>query len=76
MRPEEFIRKHVVAELLKDGYSEAAAQGGASEAVDHYRRASKASSRQGIFADCLHHAKTFVKYGKRNKTRSAKGQLF
>lgn len=28
MRPEEFIHKHVVAELLKDGYSEAAAQGG------------------------------------------------
>lgn len=76
MKPDEFIHKHVFEQLIKEGFNETTADGGAREAVAHYHRASKAATRQGIFADCLHYAKIFAKFGKRNKTRGTKGQLF
>ncbi len=44
-----FIEKHVVAELVKQGYEPSVALKGADRAVDHYRRSASASAR----ARCL-----------------------
>lgn len=77
MTPEDFIRKHVVESLQAEGFSaEQAAQGGV-EAIAYYRRSSKPSSkRRSIFDDCLDQARLIIRYGRKNKTRSVKGQMF
>lgn len=56
MSPEDFIRKHITAALMAEGFSESAA-GGAEHGVDYYRRSSQASRKGAIFDDCLFRAR-------------------
>ena len=57
MSPEDFIRKHITAALMAEGFSESAAGGGAEHGVDYYRRSSQASRKGAIFDDCLFRAR-------------------
>lgn len=55
-----FIEKHVVAELVKQGYEQSVALKGADRAVDHYRRSASASGKSKMFDDCLNIAKVWA----------------
>lgn len=44
----EFIEKNVCEELIRQGFTQAVAQGGAFQAVDMYKRMSQASRKGGI----------------------------
>lgn len=57
---ESFIEKHVREELIRQGFTVAAAQGGAFQAVDMYKRMSQASRKGRIFDDVLRHAKLWA----------------
>ncbi|HFX6047209.1 MULTISPECIES: hypothetical protein [Klebsiella pneumoniae complex] len=52
-----FIEKNVREELLRQGFTQAVAQGGAYQAVDMYKRMSQASRKGEIFDDVMRHAK-------------------
>lgn len=56
----EFIEKNVREELMRQGFTQAVAQGGAYQAVDMYKRMSQASRKGGIFDDVLRHAKLWA----------------
>lgn len=59
----EFIEKNVREELLRQGFTQAVAQGGAYQAVDMYKRMSQASRKGG----CLTMLCDTQSYGQRNK---------
>lgn len=64
-----FIEKHVVAELMKQGYEQSVALKGADRAVDYYRRGASASAKGKMFDDCLHIAKVWAsKYQPKRKS--------
>ncbi|CAJ0996801.1 hypothetical protein SODG_007586 [Sodalis praecaptivus] len=64
-----FIEKHVVAELVKQGYEQSVALKGADRAVDHYRRSASASAGGKMFDDCMHIAKVWAsKYQPKRKS--------
>ncbi|MEC5507351.1 hypothetical protein P9911_016040 [Klebsiella oxytoca] len=57
----EFIEKNVREELLRQGFTQAVAQGGgAYQAVDMYKRMSQASRKGGMFDDVMRHAKLWA----------------
>ncbi len=57
----DFIEKNVREELLRQGFTQAVAQGGgACQAVDMYKRMSQASRKGGIFDDVMRHAKLWA----------------
>lgn len=56
----EFIEKNVREELMRQGFNQAVAQGGAYQAVDMYKRMSQASRKGRIFDDVLRHAKLWA----------------
>ncbi|HBR6810023.1 hypothetical protein ACV1EX_14990 [Klebsiella pneumoniae] len=56
----EFIEKNVREELMRQGFTQAVAQGGACQAVDMYKRMSQASRKGRIFDDVLRHAKLWA----------------
>lgn len=56
----EFIEKNVREELMRQGFTQAVAQGGAYHAVDMYKRMSQASRKGRIFDDVLRHAKLWA----------------
>ncbi|EMV0167396.1 TPA: hypothetical protein MFX25_13540 [Klebsiella pneumoniae] len=56
----EFIEKNVREELLRQGFTQAVAQGGAYQAVDMYKRMSQASRKGGIFDDVMRHARLWA----------------
>ncbi|MGX8939610.1 hypothetical protein ACWWJF_28265 [Symbiopectobacterium sp. Eva_TO] len=63
-----FIEKHVVAELVKQGYEPSVALKGADRAVDHYRHSASASARGKMFDDCFRIAKAWaMKYQSKKK---------
>ncbi|MGX8939331.1 hypothetical protein ACWWJF_00655 [Symbiopectobacterium sp. Eva_TO] len=63
-----FIEKHVVAELVKQGYEPSVALKGADRALDHYRCSSSASGKGKMFDDCLRIAKAWaMKYQPKKK---------
>lgn len=49
MNPIDFIRHHITASLVAEGFSESVAGGGAEHGVDYYRRSSQAS-RKGRYS--------------------------
>lgn len=55
----EFIEKHVITELMKQGYDQSVERISADVALEHYRR-NAASAKGKIFADCLHVAKVWA----------------
>lgn len=56
----EFVEKHVREELIRQGFTQSVAQGGAYQAVDMYKRMSQASQKGRIFDDVLRHAKLWA----------------
>ncbi|EPO5351736.1 hypothetical protein ACUB1S_006288 [Klebsiella michiganensis] len=56
----EFIEKNVREELMRQGFTQAVAQGGAYQTVDMYKRMSQASRKGRIFDDVLRHAKLWA----------------
>ncbi|HGY3897562.1 TPA: hypothetical protein ACNVXW_002791 [Klebsiella aerogenes] len=52
----EFIEKNVREELIRQGFTQSVAQGGAFQAVDIYKRMSQASRKGGIFDDVMRHS--------------------
>ncbi|MGG2139919.1 hypothetical protein [Symbiopectobacterium sp. RP] len=63
-----FIEKHVVAELMKQGYAPSVALKGADRALDHYRRSGSASGKGKMFDDCFRIAKAWaMKYQPKKK---------
>ncbi len=56
----QFIEKNVREALIKQGYPESVAQGGAWQAIDLYRRMSQASQKGKIFDDVLRHARLWA----------------
>lgn len=56
----EFIEKNVREELMRQGFTQAVAHGGAYQAVDMYKRMSQASRKGRIFDDVLRHAKLWA----------------
>lgn len=55
----EFIEKHVITELVKQGYEQSVARISADVALEHYRR-NAASAKGKMFVDCLHVAKVWA----------------
>ncbi|MEX7545556.1 hypothetical protein AB7C22_06755 [Klebsiella pneumoniae] len=55
----EFIEKNVREELLRQGFTQAVAQG-AYQAVDMYKRMSQASRKGGMFDDVMRYAKLWA----------------
>lgn len=55
----EFIEKNVSEELLRQGFTQAVAQG-AYQSVDMYKRMSQASRKGGMFDDVMRHAKLWA----------------
>lgn len=80
----EFIEKHVKAELIKQGFTESVAQGGAFQASDMFKRMSQASRKGKIFDDVLRHAKLWAekqtlpsdRFEKKKVKRSTRPGLF
>lgn len=80
----EFIEKHVKAELMKLGFTESVAQGGAFQASDMFKRMSQASRKGRIFDDVLRHAKLWAekqqlpsdRFEKKKVKRNAQPGLF
>ncbi|HCI6857285.1 TPA: hypothetical protein NPP66_000476 [Klebsiella quasipneumoniae subsp. similipneumoniae] len=78
----EFIEKNVREELLRQGFTQAVAQGGAYQAVDMYKRMSQASRKGGMFDDVMRHAKLWAekqtsaaeRREAKRKVQSAKGR--
>lgn len=60
MSPEQFIRKHITAALVAEGFPSGVAGGGAEHGVDYYRRMSQASKKGGCFDDCLFRARQWA----------------
>ncbi|OQR47678.1 hypothetical protein BI322_02670 [Klebsiella oxytoca] len=60
MNPIDFIRHHITASLVAEGFSESVAVGGAEHGVDYYRRSSQASRKGAIFDDCLFRARQWA----------------
>ncbi|EHG4045851.1 hypothetical protein LCA60_002280 [Salmonella enterica] len=56
----QFIEKNVREALIKQGFPESVAQGGAWQAIDLYLRMSQASQKGRIFDDVLRHAKAWA----------------
>ncbi|EIV6180506.1 hypothetical protein ACU6ZN_18605 [Klebsiella aerogenes] len=56
----EFIEKNVREELIRQGFTQSVAQGGAFQAVDMYKRMSQASRKGGIFDDVMRHARLWA----------------
>ncbi|MDH7612437.1 MULTISPECIES: hypothetical protein [Raoultella] len=56
----EFIEKNIREELMRQGFTQAVAQGGAYQAVDMYKRMSQASKKGKIFDDVLRFAKLWA----------------
>lgn len=77
----EFIEKNVREELLRQGFTQAVAQG-AYQAVDMYKRMSQASRKGGMFDDVMRYAKLWVekqtsaaeRREAKRKAQSAKGR--
>ncbi|MBT9428891.1 hypothetical protein [Candidatus Symbiopectobacterium endolongispinus] len=55
----EFIEKHVITELIKQGYDQSVARISADIAKEHYCR-NTASAKGKMFVDCLHVAKVWA----------------
>ncbi|EIE1693582.1 hypothetical protein MP659_002639 [Salmonella enterica] len=60
MNVEVFIRQHITAALVAEGFSEIVAQGGATAGVDYYRRCSQASRKGSMYEDCLFRARQWA----------------
>lgn len=60
MNPTDFIRRHITASLVAEGFSESVAGGGAEHGVAYYRRSSQASRKGAIFEDCLFRARQWA----------------
>ena len=54
-----FVYDNIKKQLVKEGFSEALAQG-ANHGADHYRRMSQASRKGMAFDDCLTRARQFA----------------
>ncbi|WLS86867.1 hypothetical protein RAM09_18700 [Serratia marcescens] len=76
-----FVYDNIKKQLVKEGFSEALAQGGANHGADYYRRMSQASRKGMAFDDCLTRARQFAlasgtkdekpeKAGKKAKSRA------
>ncbi len=55
MTPETFIRKHIIDDLVAEGFPPNVA-GGADAGIEYYRRMSQSSKKGGAFDDCLSRA--------------------
>ena len=73
----EFIEKNVREELMRQGFTQAVAQGGgAYQAVDMYKRMSQASRKGGMFDDVMRHAKLWAeKQTSASERREAKRKV-
>ncbi|ENP8230709.1 hypothetical protein M0J30_001169 [Klebsiella oxytoca] len=60
MNPTDFIRHHIIASLVAEGFSQSVAGGGAEHGMDYYRRSSQASRKGAIFDDCLFRARQWA----------------
>lgn len=60
MNVEAFIRQHITAALVAEGFSEIVARGGAEYGVDYYRRCSQASRKGSMYEDCLFRARQWA----------------
>ncbi len=60
MNPEDFIKKHITAALVAEGFPLSVAQGGAGIALDYYRCSSQASRKGRMFDDCLVRARLWA----------------
>jgi len=62
MLPADFITKNIIAILASEGVSDEVARGGATAALDYYRRSSQASRKGRMFDDLLHEARQWVRF--------------
>lgn len=60
MSPEEFIRKNIRDQLLKDGWADSVATPAANHGCEHFRAASHASRKGKMYDDCLIRAKQWA----------------
>lgn len=60
MNPTDFIRHHITASLVAEGFSQSVAGGGAEHGMDYYRRSPQASRKGAIFDDCLFRARQWA----------------
>jgi hypothetical protein len=62
MNPSDFIRTHIVKQLVGEGYPQDVAQRGADKGVEHYHRCSQASRKGKMFDDCLYYAREAARF--------------
>ena len=80
MNPQDFIRKNIITILASEGVPEDVAQGGATAALDYYRRCSQASRKGLMFDDLLHETRQWVRFrssgcGRHKPARTRQGSL-
>nr|WP_310615817.1 hypothetical protein [Pantoea cypripedii] len=62
MKPADFIHKHIVKQLLGEGYPQDVALRGADKGVEYYHRSSQASRKGRMFDDCLYFARQEARF--------------
>ncbi|TNL03455.1 hypothetical protein CYD30_25085 [Kosakonia cowanii] len=60
MNPTDFIKKHITAQLVAEGFPEQVARDATDVGLEHYRRMSQASRKGGAFDDCFFRARQWA----------------
>lgn len=83
MHPVDFLKKHIVTQLVTEGFSDVVARGGAERGLDYYRRMSQPGRKGAAFDDCLYYARQWAigqttaterKAGKKKPGRNGENQ--
>ncbi|RDL25084.1 hypothetical protein [Serratia fonticola] len=73
MTPSDFIRKHITAALVAEGFPLSVAQGGAGIGLEYYRCMSQASRKGAAFDDCYQRARAWAQ-GQTSKSERKTGK--
>ncbi|WP_072010424.1 hypothetical protein [Pantoea sp. NGS-ED-1003] len=60
LTPAQFLEKHVISELIRQGFATDVANIGAREALKFYRRTGSGGGKNKVFDECLSVAKTWA----------------
>ena len=69
LTPAQFLEKHIISELTRQGFSTDVANIGAREALRFYRRAGSCRGKNKVFDECLSMAKTWAVKSQASKKR-------
>jgi len=71
LTPAQFLEKHIISELTRQGFEVNVANTGAREALRFYRRAGSCGGKNKVFDECLSVAKIWAVKNQASKKRIA-----